>query len=101
MKTVNYILRDESERSAGRLPGRRVLPPGEGKVVDLAAWKEGHLAVPDRPGAGRVSALERNRDREPVRRRRKSTAVQDRAELAATLAVAAAFVALIVRVLLF
>ena len=88
MKTVNYILRGE--------------PAGEDKVVDLAAWKAEHLTVLDEPEAGRVSALGQYGGRELVRRRRRrSTAAQNRAELAATLAVTAALLALVARVLLF
>ena len=87
MKIINYIPLDE--------------PVGEDKVVDLAAWKAEHLIELDGPETGRASALGQYGGREPVRRRRKSTAARNRAELAATLAVTAAFVALIVRVLLF
>ena len=109
MKTVNYILRGELGRAAGgaertAVPraGRRGLLAGEDKVVDLAAWKAEHLMALDEPEAGRVSALGQYGGRELVRRRqRRSTAAQNRAELAATLAVTAAFVVLILRVLLF
>ena len=88
MKTVNYILRGE--------------PAGEDKVVDLAAWKAEHLTVLDEPEAGRASALGQYGGRELVRRRhRRSTAAQNRAELAATLAVTAVLLALVVRVMLF
>ena len=97
--------RGELDRAAGgarpcvRSRGR---PAGEDKVVDLAAWKAENLMELDDPEAGRVSALGQYGGRELVRRRhRRSTAVQNRAELAATLAVTAAFVALILRVLLF
>ena len=105
MKTVYYIFRDELDRAAGgaapRIRGRG-LPAGEDKVVDLAAWKAENLIAPDEPEAGRVSALGQYGGRELVRRRhRSSTAAQNRAELAATLAVTAAFMALILRVLLF
>ena len=75
---------------------------GKDNVVDLAAWKAENLAVPEEREVGRVGALERHEGRELVRRRRRRwTAARDWAELAATLAVTAAFVALIVRVLLF
>ena len=104
MKTFHYILRIEPERAAGGAglaSGRRVLPSGKDKVVDLAAWKAENMAFPDGPDAGdrRASAPQRYGGRRPVRRRK--LAVQDWAELAVTLAVAAAFAALAVRVLLF
>ena len=80
----------------------RVEPAGEGKVIDLAAWKAENLVELDESEAGRVSALGQYEGRKLVRRRqRRSTAAQNRAELAATLAVTAAFLVLIVRVLLF
>ena len=80
----------------------RVEPTGEGKVIDLAAWKAENLTALDEPDAGRVSALGQYGGRELVRRRRRrSAAARNRAELAATLAVTAFLVALIVRVLLF
>ena len=105
MKTVNYILRDEPDRAAGGAGPRvrdRGRLAGEDKVVDLAAWKAENLVEPDGPEAGRVSALGQYEGRELVRRRqRRSAAAQNRAELAATLAVTAALLALIVRVLLF
>ena len=105
MEIINYILRDELDRAAGDAgprAGCRGLPAGADKVVDLAAWKAENLVEPDEPEAGRVSALGQYEGRELVRRRqRRSTAVQNRAELAATLAVTAAFVALSLRVLLF
>lgn len=107
----SHTLRGELDRAAGdtgRIAGPRVrsggLPAGEDKVVDLAAWKAENLAASDGPEADgrRVSALGRYEGRELVRRcHRRSTAAQNRAELAATLAVAAALAALIVRVLLF
>ena len=105
----NNTLRFELDRAAGdagRIAGPRVrsrgLPAGEDKVVDLAAWKAENLIVPDEPEAGLESALGQYGGRELVRRRhRRSTAAQNRAELAATLAVTAALLALIVRVLLF
>ena len=68
------------------------------KVVDLAAWKAEHLAEPDEPETGRMSAPGRCGRREPVRRGRWT--VWDWTELAATLAVAVVLVALAVRVLL-
>ena len=84
MKTVTYILNSEPDRG-------RDLP----KVVDLEAWKAEHLTEePDEPRTDGLPA--RRGDREPARRR--WTAL-DRAELTATLAVAAAFLALAVRVL--
>lgn len=80
----------------------RSLLDGKSKVVDLAAWKAENLMVLGEPDAGRVSALGQYEGRELVRRRqRRSTAAQNRAELAATLAVTAAFVVLILRVLLY
>ena len=88
MKIINCVLRDE--------------PAGKDKVVDLAAWKAENLIVLDEPEAGRESGLGQYGGRELVRRRqRRSTAAQNRAELAATLAVTAAFLVLIVRILLF
>lgn len=104
MKTVNYILRAEPERTAGGdgvISGRRVLPYGKEKVVDLAAWKAENLVPQGEPDAGerRASTPKRYGGRKPARRRKLT--VQDWAELAVTLAVAAAFAALAVRVLLF
>ena len=101
MKTVNYILRDEPERGAGQRSGRRVLPSGENKVVDLEAWKAENLMPQGGSDARgrRAGTLGRYKGREPVRRRK--LAAQDRAELAATLMVAAVLAALVVRVLLF
>ena len=105
MEIINYIPRDELDRAAGDAgprAGRRGLLAGEDKVVDLAAWKAENLVEPDEPESGRVSALGQYEGRELVRRRqRRSMAAQNRAELAATLAVTAAFVALVLRVLLF
>ena len=105
MEIINYILRDGLDRAAGDAgprAGRRGLLAGGDKVVDLAAWKAENLVELDEPEAGRVSALGQYEGRELVRRRqRKSTAVQNRAELAATLAVTVALLALVVRVLLF
>ena len=105
MKTVNYVLRVEREHGAGgagRTAGHRVPLSGEGKVVDLAAWKAENLMETDEPEEERVNALGQYAGRELNRRRqRRLTAAQDRAELAATLAVAAAFAALVLRVLLF
>ena len=98
-------LHSELDRAAGDTGsrvGRRGLPAGEDKVVDLAAWKAENLVEMDGPETGRVSALAQYEGRELVRRRqRRSTAAQNRAELAATLAVTAAFVVLLLRVLLF
>ena len=93
MKTVNYILRSESDRSLGA--GGRGRPAGRDKVVDLEAWRAEHLAEPDEP----AYTPERRGYREPVRRSHRR--LLDRAELAATLAVIAAFLALAARVLLF
>ena len=105
MKIINYILRDEPDRAAGGVgtrAGRRGLPAREDKVVDLAAWKAENLMTTGGPEAGQVSALGQYGGRVLVRRRqRRSTAARNRAELAATLAVAAAFAALALRVLLF
>ena len=105
MKNVYYILRDELDRAAGdagsRVRGRGRLV-GEDKVVDLAAWKSENLTVPEEPEDGRMSDPGRYGDGGPVRRRRRRPAAAlDWAELAATLAVTAAFAALILRVLLF
>lgn len=98
MKTVTYILRSEPDRAlrdAG--PMGRGLPAERDKVVDLAVWKAEHQMDPDGPETDAPPV--RHGDREPVRRRRWTAA--DWAELAATLAVAAAFLALAARVLLF
>lgn len=98
----NRTPRVEQGRTAGGAGTRvrsRGLPAGEDKVVDLAAWKAENLMAPDEPEAGRAGAPEQYGGREPIRRRRRASA-WDRAELAATLAVTAAFVALILRVLL-
>ena len=84
MKNVNYMLRREPDRT------------GEDKVVDLTAWKAEHLWEPE---AGRAGGPGRRRDRRPVCRRNR--AALNWAELAATLAVAAAFLALAIRVALF
>ena len=104
MKTVNYIFRVEPERTAGGArmsPGRRILTSRKGKVVDLAAWKAENLMLRDETDAGdqRANAPGRYGGRRQVRRRK--LAARDWAELAVTLAVAAAFAALAVRVLLF
>ena len=88
MKSVTYILRSEPDRASP--------PAGRDKVVDLAAWKAEHQMEPDGPETDAPPV--RRRDREPVRSRRWTAA--DWAELAATLAVAAAFLALAARVLL-
>ena len=101
MKTVNYILHVKPERAAGGAgltPGGRVR---KDKVVDLAAWKAENLAFPDEFDAGdrRAGARERYGGRRPACRRK--LAAQDWAELAVTLAVAAAFAALAMRVLVF
>ena len=82
MKTVTYILRGEPARAR------------KDNVVDLAAWRAEHLDEPE-------TAPERYRDRGPVRRRHRRPATLDWAEMAATLAVAVAFIALAARVLLF
>lgn len=112
MKTINYIiLRGELDRAAGgagRIDGpharSRILRDGEDKVIDLAAWKAENLAVPEGPEAGgrRAGAPEPYGEGGPDRRRRRrSEAARDRAELAATLMVAATLAALVLRVLLF
>ena len=105
MKTVNCVPRVGRERGAGgagRTAGHRVLLSGEGKVVDLAAWKAENLMETDEPEEERANTLGQYAGRElNHRRQRRLTAAQDRAELAATLAVAAAFAALVLRVLLF
>ena len=89
MKTKTYILHRNPDCVPGDAgPRDRELP----KVVDLAAWRAEHPAEPE-AGLPETAA-----GREPVRRR--WTAL-DWAELTATLAAAAAFVALTVRVLLF
>ena len=86
MKTVNYLFESESARTTPRdLP----------KVVDLTAWRAEHRAEQDEPEPANAPA--RYGDRKPARRRK----ALDWAELAATLAVAAAFLALAARVLLF
>ena len=92
MKSVNYIPQIRPDR------GR---PATRDKVVDLEAWKAEHLAERDGPETGSLpaGAPERRGSRRPVRRARRTAL--DRAELAATLAVAAAFLALAMRVLLF
>ena len=93
---------------AGADRGRRgvqrpepALPAGEDKVVDLAVWRAEHLTAPDEPETGRVSAPGRYGDRRTIRRRRRLAAIQNFAELTATLAVTAALAALVLRVLLF
>lgn len=97
MKTVTYILRSEPDRTWKDAGSRgRSLTAGRNKVVDLAAWRAEHLAEPDDPETNTLPV--RRRDREPVRRR---WTAADWAELAATLAVAVACLALAVRVLLF
>ena len=105
MEIINYTLRSGLSCAAGGAGpriGRGGLLAGEDKVVDLAAWKAENLVEPDEPESGRVSALGQYEGRELVRRRQRgSTAAQNRVELAATLAVTAAFVALVLRVLLF
>ena len=104
MKNIYYILRDELDRAAGdarpRVRGRG-MTVGAGKIVDMEAWKAENLIVPDGPEARRVSAFRQYGGREPVRRHRRAAAIQNWVELAATLAVTAAFVALAARVLLF
>ena len=81
MKNGNYVLHKETAWAA------------QDKVIDLTAWRAEHLAEPDRPEAGTA----RRGRRERARRRRR---LADWVELAATLAVTAAFIALAVRVLL-
>ena len=75
MKNGNYMLHRETEWAA------------EDKVVDFTAWKEAHFPETAGPKTRRA------------RPRRRS--LLDRAELAATLAVIIAFLALAARVLLF
>ena len=105
MKTINCIPRVGLDRAAGDAGSRvrnRGLWAGEDKVVDLAGWKAENLTAQDEPETGRVSAPGQYGGREPVRRRRRNpAAARDWAELAATLAVTAAFAALVARVLLF
>ena len=76
---------------------------GEGKVIDLAAWKAENLVELDGPQAEEPeSGLAQYEGRELVRRRRrKHAAAQARAELAATLSVAGLMIAMILRVLVF
>ena len=100
------ILRDELDRAAGDAGSRaqnRGLTAGRDKVVDLTAWKAENLVEPDEPQADDLPmcAPEQYRDRKPVRRNHRRSAALDWVELAATLAVIAAFAALAVRVLLF
>ena len=102
----DQAMRAEPDRAAGGAGPRlrsRGMPAGEDKVVDLAAWKAENLMLPDEPEAGDLpaSALEQYGGREPVRHRRGLAEALDWAELAATLAVTAAFAALVARVLLF
>ena len=93
----------EMDRASGDA-GSRIRDRGRrlagDKVVDLAAWKAENLVELDGPETEPASTLGQYGGREPVRRCRRSAAL-DRAELAATLGVIAAFAALIVRVLLF
>ena len=87
MKSMNYIPQIGPDRDR---------PAVRDKVVDLEAWKAEHLAEPDGPEPDSLPAGP------PERRGRKQVRTAlDRAELAATLAVAAAFLALAMRVLLF
>ena len=88
MKTVTYILHSEPDRAS--------LPVGRDKVVDLAAWKAEHQMEPDNSAPDSLPIRRRGR-RPPVRRR---WTAADWAELAATLAVTAACLALAARVLL-
>lgn len=76
---------------------------GEGKVIDLAAWKAENLVELEEPQAEELeSGLAQYEGRELVRRRRRKHAVvQARAELAATLLAAGVMVAMILRVLVF
>ena len=100
----NRVPQAELERIAGGAGSSvrsRALPAGEDKVVNLAAWKAENLIVPDEPETGRVSAPGRYGDRRTIRRRRRLAAIQNFAELTATLAVTAALAALVLRVLLF
>ena len=76
MKNGNYLLHRETAWAA------------EDKVVDFTAWKKEHF--PEEPTGPKTRRA----------RPRRQTAL-DRAELAATLAVAVAFLALAARVILF
>ena len=90
----------EGRRSGAQRP-EAVRPAREDNVIDLAAWKAENL-VELEPLDERASGLGQYEGRELVRRRRrKYAAVQNRAELAATLAVVCAMAVLILRVLLF
>ena len=90
MKNGNYILHRETEWAA------------EDKVIDFTAWKAEHLADLDETETGGLPASDPGQceSRRRIRRRHRRPAV-DWAELAATLAVAVAFLALAARVLLF
>ena len=72
---------------------------GEGKVIDLAAWKAENLVElePEQP----ESALGLYEGRELVRRPRRHWDALARGELAATLSVAGVMLAMMVRVLVF
>lgn len=71
---------------------------GEGKVIDLAAWKAENL-VELEPEEQRSSALGLYEGRELVRRPRRRWDALARGELAATLSVAGVMLAMMVRVL--
>lgn len=110
MKTI-YLNRDVWTRAGGEELGRAVgettepgLPEGrgdaagEGKVIDLAAWKAENLVEFQEP----ESALGQYQGRELVRRRRRK--YEDaliKGELAATLSVVGLMAALMLRVLVF
>ena len=101
MKNVNYILYIEPDRTSDDAGPCGQRSAGD-KVVDLAAWKEEHLADLDVTETDGLleSDPEQYEDRKQIRRQHRRPAV-DWAELAATLAVAVACLALAARVLLF
>ena len=82
------------------VPESRAPLAGEGKVIDLAAWKVENLAEPE--PEEQPSALGQYQGRELVRRRRRK--YEDaliKSELAATLSVVGVTAALMLRVLVF
>lgn len=93
-----------TERAVGEnaglnLPERRAAAKPENKVIDLAAWKAENLVeFEDEPESG----LGEYQGRELVRRHRdRYEAMLARGELAATLSVVCAMLALVLRVLVF